>query len=119
MLRGAWRIVSEVNAGEPNPDAGDNGYWFHSDRVIIGSADVAWEWPIRIVARASPPTIDMWSDDPNYPFQDRGIWELAGDRLRLCWGMRNSEVRPTAFMNTADNGWQFLELEPSDEPEPA
>jgi hypothetical protein len=41
VLRRAWRIVSEVNAGEPNPDAADNGYWFHSDQVVIGSHDAA------------------------------------------------------------------------------
>jgi uncharacterized protein (TIGR03067 family) len=119
MLRGAWRIVTEVSCGDLNPDAADNGYWFHPDRVVIGSRDCAWEWPIRVDAGASPATIDMWSDDPEYPFQDRGIWELAGRRLRLCWGVRDSGTRPTGFASTPENGWQLLEMEPSQEPEPA
>jgi hypothetical protein len=114
MLGGAWRIVSEVLAGDPNPDAADNGYWFHPDRVVVGSQDCAWEWPARI----GPGVIDMWSDDPAYPFQDRGIWERRGNRLWLCWGVRDGGGRPTAFDSTPENGWQLVELEPSDEPEP-
>jgi uncharacterized protein (TIGR03067 family) len=86
MLRGAWRIVTEINSGEANPDAGDNGYWFLGDRLIIGSQDAAWEWRIRIDPNVTPHTIDMWADGRDEAFQDRGIWELDGDRLRLCWG---------------------------------
>jgi uncharacterized protein (TIGR03067 family) len=119
MLRGAWRIVSEVNAGDLNPDSADNGYWFHPDRVIIGSADAAWEWPIQVDSSVSPGTINMWSEDPEHRFQDQGIWEFEAGRLRLCWGVRDSGIRPTGFVSTPNNGWQLLELEPSDESEPA
>jgi uncharacterized protein (TIGR03067 family) len=119
MLRGTWRIVSGVNGGEPNPDVADNSYWFHDHRVIIGSQDAAWEWQIRADPNLSPHTLDMWSNDPEYSFRDLGIWELNDGHLRLCWGVRNSGIRPTAFESTAANGWQLLVLEPSEEPEPA
>ena len=110
MLRGAWRIVSEVNGGEPNSDAADNSYWFHDDRVVIGSQDAAWEWRIRTDANSSPYTLDVWSDDPNCPFHDLGIWELKNGQLLLCWGARNSGIRPTAFESTTTNGWQFRRM---------
>ena len=48
-----------------------------------------------------------------------GIWELESGRLRLCWGKRNSGMRPTRFASTQDNGWQLLDLKASHEPEPA
>lgn len=114
MIDGAWRIVSEVSAGDPNPDAADNGYWFRSERVTVGSQDCAWEWAVRVGER----DIDMWSDDPEHPFRDVGIWERRGDRLWICWGVRDSGERPTAFASTPADGWQLVVLEPSDEPEP-
>jgi uncharacterized protein (TIGR03067 family) len=110
--------VSEWNAGQPNRNAADNGYWFHPKHVIVGSQDWAWEWPIRVDATCSPHTIDMWSTDSTYVFNDLGIWELTGGRLRLCWGLRDSGVRPNKFASTLDNGWELLELAPWDEPEP-
>jgi hypothetical protein len=61
----------------------------------------------------------MWSDDPEHAFHDHGIWELSAGRLRLCWGVRDSGVRPSGFASTPQNGWQLLELKPSDELEPA
>ena len=115
MLKGAWRSGSEISGGDPNPDAADIGYWFHADRVTIGSQDCAWEWPIRVSGR----DIDMWSDDPAYPFRDVGIWERRGDRLWICWGVRDSGERPTALASTPSDGWQLVVLEPADEPEPS
>lgn len=112
------RTVSEVSAGVSNPDAADNGYWFHPNRVVLGSEDCAWEWPIEQCEGQPVGTLDMWSDDPAYPFRDVAIWELRGNRLWLCWGVRDSGERPTAFSSTADNGYQLVVLEPSAEAEP-
>ena len=117
-LLGAWRIAREQNAGEDNPHAADNGYWFHESHVVIGSADAAWEWPIRLDATTTPHAIDMWSDDPRQAFRDLGIWAETGGILQICWGVRDSGLRPADFASTPGNGWQLLELVPSDEPEP-
>ena len=108
-ILGTWVIVSSERFGEPNETAVGNRYTFREDKLSawlqeFGDFNVDY-------------TIDPTKDPKNFDFElgsepsiHRGIYQLDGDTLRLCFLTRN---RPTSFKTKEGDPWVSHVLERS------
>jgi uncharacterized protein (TIGR03067 family) len=96
QLQGTWRAVRVVTAAGVVPDevARQLRYVFAGDRVTLFEGDRATGAGTVAVLPATPKAIDVaMSDGPGAGQVARGVYELAGSRLRLCIGPE----RPAGF----------------------
>jgi uncharacterized protein (TIGR03067 family) len=98
QLQGTWRAVRVVTATGPVPDevARRLRYVFVGDRVNLFEGDRATgAGTVVLHATTTPKGIDVAVDDgPGAGQVAKGVYELSGDRLRLCIGPE----RPAGFV---------------------
>jgi uncharacterized protein (TIGR03067 family) len=106
-LRGTWVFVSSERGGR---DEGVKELAEKGGPLKLTFADETFRFHLpagaarpqsyRLDAAAKPHMID-WSNV-------RGIYELDGDKLTVCWGQPNGG-RPTKFASTPDGGeWLWV-----------
>jgi uncharacterized protein (TIGR03067 family) len=119
-IQGTWKVVKVISAGEmvPNLDKANLVFSFHGKSCKTRAVDMA---EVRGTFTLGPVTRPKFIDfrTPGEGTQ-RGIYDLEGDKLRLCLPNRVREERPPDFVSTKGNNcsiW-FLERQ-SDKPKPA
>jgi uncharacterized protein (TIGR03067 family) len=97
LLQGTWRAVRVSTAAGPVADgvARQLRYRFAGDRVTLFEGDRATgSGTVTVLPAADPKGIDVaMTDGPGAGQVARGVYEVAGDRLRLCIGPE----RPAGF----------------------
>jgi len=107
QLQGEWSMVSGSADGNPMPDAmresakrvckGDE------TTVMIG-AQLLMKAKFTIDPSRKPKTIDyQMIDGPTKGKKQLGIYQVAGDRAKFCFGSPGSE-RPTDFTSQSGDG---------------
>ncbi len=102
-MAGLWRPISAENNGFKSSEENLKGELWNRD------ADGKWamqrdgktvvEWAIKSIdATAKPKTIDIEVASGTYKgVVYRGIYELDGDTLRICFALPDRAERPTEF----------------------
>jgi uncharacterized protein (TIGR03067 family) len=109
-LQGTWRFVSLEQSGKKVPDeklqplrvliTGDRFVFKNGERTVE-------ETILKPDPSKKPAAIDIKATaGPRKGKVHLGIYELAGDTLKMCWSPPDKE-RPMAFTTQADSG-QFL-----------
>jgi RNA polymerase sigma-70 factor (ECF subfamily) len=106
-LQGTWVAVSIERAGVKNndPNIDDYQFTFAGDGVTYRSKNRKTEGSFRLDPTRKPKEIDM---ELNEEVVTQAIYELDGNRLKLCWAKPpKPSGRPTEF-DTANNPFTIL-----------
>ena len=101
QLKGTWQLTSEVKDGEARPEDyvksiqlafDDRGEW-----TVKKDGDLIFKGTSKLEPSQKPKHLDLTLTVPeeNKGLQVQGIYEVKGDKLRICWTI-NGE-RPTEF----------------------
>jgi uncharacterized protein (TIGR03067 family) len=91
LIQGTWRVEAAVVDGKNDDVPADAAVIFRGDKMIIRER-VRETDPFRLDPTKTPKAIDVGSPKDSSP----GIYELDGDRLRICL-VRGDGARPTAL----------------------
>ena len=103
LLQGTWKIESLAAGGQPESAESftTRRLVFHGDKFTMRSPARSLTNSFTLDATKKPKAVDLHSsNNPNEP--GRGIYELAGDRLKLCVVFDPKAERPTAFESKTD-----------------
>jgi uncharacterized protein (TIGR03067 family) len=102
-LAGTWRPVSAENNGYQAPDEDLKGTRWTRDAdgkwtMRRGDEALVW-WAVKTIdATKNPRSIDIEvTAGPHKGVIYRGIYELDGDTLRICFALPERTERPTEF----------------------
>jgi uncharacterized protein (TIGR03067 family) len=113
-IQGKWKITAQVEEGKPSPPARYEKMClrFTADKMIAVERDEKHEATYKLGPRRTPPAIEITPDDgPSKGEQARGIYQLDGDRLKICLTLEAGKEPPTDFSAPADSGRVLLTLE--------
>jgi erythromycin esterase len=113
-FQGTWQVVSLNQEGENRPLAGPfanlQAVVKGENRILRAGETILAQSRYRIDPLAQPPAIDVVLSDGAMRGQTMlGIYEINGDRLRLCLGPAGGE-RPCEFAPKAGSGHVLQEL---------
>ena len=111
-LEGDWRIESlEIDGtGVPAAALAQSRILMDGDRFRTESPEATYEGVFTIDADESPPHITIeFVSGPEAGNTCKGIYELAGDALRMCLCVQG-DTRPTAFATKAGSGHAYERL---------
>jgi uncharacterized protein (TIGR03067 family) len=100
-LDGEWEIVEMVFKGKVQNFGGPNGGWIKITKEGMsfkypGSENFGRPFSITLHTRKQPRQIDVQYGDDEMPVVSRGIYEVAGDKLRMIENNTEGE-RPRDF----------------------
>ncbi|HXP63099.1 MAG TPA: TIGR03067 domain-containing protein, partial [Dongiaceae bacterium] len=107
LLQGSWRITAlEVEGREmPGEMLADGRITIQGDRFTSTGMGAEYTGTITLDAFAAPRRLDMHFDaGPEKGNTNFGIYELDGDRWRICLATRGA-VRPSRFNSTEGGGF--------------
>jgi len=100
LLEGTWVLQSLESAGKPATKAQIVSLRlklvFAGDSLTFHNANGLKKAKIELVADTDPKTIDFITDKEI----SRGVYELEGDSLKICWAP-DGEARPLDFLTSA------------------
>jgi len=111
-LQGTWIFVSLEVEGARLPDAMLSGskIIIKGDNFTSISAGVTYEGKMKIDLSKTPKTLDLiFTDGPDTGRTSLGIYDLAGDSLRICLSLAGN-TRPTEFASKPGSGFAFETL---------
>jgi len=99
-VEGTWEFKSgEKNGTKVEADALKGKVKITKDMIAMGDGDMHFEFKYTVDAKASPAAIDM--EMTKSPFgagaKAKGIIEVDGDELKLCYNPTEGGDRPTKF----------------------
>jgi uncharacterized protein (TIGR03067 family) len=122
QLRGAWRVIMLTGAGENllrEEDGNDCQFlWFTDEVIVTGDKWAAWDIPYTMKADRTPMEIDILRDDLQDPWLQKCIFEVGGDKLRICAAGSPTMPRPSQFSSTVDDQQVLYVAERCNEPLP-
>lgn len=106
-LQGSWTVQVAEKAGRKETDAElkEFSLEFSETRCVWKAGGKSTELAFTIDPSKNPKQIDLMSDGKKLA----GIYELAGDRLKMC--LSASGARPSQFVSTQAEKTVILELE--------
>lgn len=108
-IKGHWILVDLQGAGE-TPGKKPVGHYVFTDKELKMTGEeggVGLEF--KLDAAKDPKQIDLrWIPLDRGPL---GIYRFEGERLRMCWAMKEGSSRPSEFAPKTENGWLVLLLE--------
>jgi uncharacterized protein (TIGR03067 family) len=111
QMTGTWAVVKAVRNGTPAEQ-------IDQVKVVINKGELHFVTAgknsptarLTLNPSANPPAIDLVPSDGGYKGKPMaGIYELRGDRLRLCFAVPGKK-RPAAFASRAKSGHLLLVL---------
>ena len=99
-LEGTWTLVAMEVDGKPVPEAKlvSASLTISSNKYSLTSRNKLHEVEIKLDASKSPKEIDMtFLDGPNKDRVGKGIYELDGDKLKICRSLDPQDERPKDF----------------------
>ena len=109
-LQGTWWMVTLEMEGQPYPTGGSK-ISIRGDRFVSLNMGAEYEGSVRLDESRSPKTLDLvFEKGPEKGNQSLGIYELEGDRWRLCLGLAGKR-RPTKFAAEKGTGHALEMLE--------
>jgi uncharacterized protein (TIGR03067 family) len=107
-LQGSWTIVSYTVDGKPTPDEGLRGIRLEvkGNRSRFTLAGKTSQGTYHLDASKKPRELDITLVDegPDKGKRKLGIYEIDGDRLRICLGPLGSDQRPKEFASRPGSG---------------
>jgi len=99
-VEGTWEFKSgEKNGTKVEADALKGKVKITKDMIAMGDGDMHFEFKYTVDAKASPAAIDM--EMTKSPFgagaKAKGIIEVDGDELKLCYNPTEGGDRPAKF----------------------
>lgn len=104
-LEGTWVVESASFNGTDAPLKGGEFTFAGKMATMTRDGEMPEQLPYRVNPTAKPATIDFGDPDTPMPEVPVGLYQLAGDELKLCLG--SSSMRPKAF---TDPGCMLLTL---------
>ncbi len=120
-MEGKWSFRSLQLDGNDVPTSmlGQSSLLIDGDRFRTESPEATYEGIFTIDVETTPHHIDIdFVEGPEAGNRCQGIFELDGDRFRLCLGLVGSS-RPTRFATSAGSGHALEELERVDRGRPS
>jgi uncharacterized protein (TIGR03067 family) len=111
LLKGTWTVAKSVEDGKPNKETANAKFTFKEDRLLLKLAGEmrAMEATFVLDPSKKPKHIDISTKDGDTTLTAVGIYELDGDKLRLCVAGPDGPGRPTEF-KSANRKIIYLEL---------
>jgi len=106
LLQGTWTVTEVTMDGQPMPDGMVGGFQvaIAGDRFTSSGVGEEFNGTLVIDEKARPRRLDMrFTTGPQKGTVNLCIYELKGDRLRMCIATRGT-VRPERFESPADSG---------------
>ena len=106
-LQGAWIMVALEVDGKPVPEdkIKDTKLVIKDNKYITQVKGKSYETTFTLDPGKKPKAIDMVFGEGDKKDQVlRGIYELDGDTLKICRGLRPEQERPTEFGTWPDTG---------------
>jgi uncharacterized protein (TIGR03067 family) len=106
-LQGTWQCVAMEREGDPIPpeDLKGSTATYEDDRITLTrDGQVFRQGIVTLDPSKTPSRVNTW--DLNGPYEDQtvpGIYEVAGDTLKLCFSRPGSE-RPARFTTKEGSG---------------
>jgi uncharacterized protein (TIGR03067 family) len=109
-LEGTWKVVSMERDGKKvsREEAEKMRVEFKGQRYAFRGGDEDYDGTFRADASQKPKHIDTVVKQGGKTINARGIYELDGDTLKICWS--DGDERPTAFATKPDSGLRMLVL---------
>jgi RNA polymerase sigma factor (sigma-70 family) len=121
-LQGTWVVVSGERDGTPLPESEARGRMtFTGDEFSFAPSREKIRVTYKLDPARKPKGMTMTAQEG----KDKGrdipwVYELTGNRLKLCWDTKEGKKRPTAFATQPESGLMLVVLrraEPGDEKE--
>jgi len=112
-LEGEWTVVRAEQSGKqaPDDDLKKMKVTFTGGNMTIDTGARQEVCAVAVDATTKPKSIDFRPLKLNNGQVDRGIYELKGDELTLCWGGEKTPGgRTEEFKTTKDGGQRLLVL---------
>lgn len=102
LLQGTWKLVEGERNGEKPPKEFLEAFkiTFKGDTVLPEGAGGERESTYKLDTTSKPRRIDIKSAE-NADRTMKGIYELSGDTLKICFSSPGSETYPTEFSGKA------------------
>src|SRR5947209_7140053 len=94
-IQGTWRVVLLQDSGETVPIHKDSRVLIRADRLTLKDKN----YPLDVAYRLDPSKDPKWIDLGMPQAQYKGIYELKGDALKICYNERPRGERADAFVS--------------------
>lgn len=109
-LQGTWLMLTLEMEGQQYPTGGSR-IVIRGDRFVSLNMGAEYEGSVRLDESQSPKTFDLlFEKGPEKGNQSLGIYELEGDRWKICLGLAGKR-RPTKFAAEKGTGHALEMLE--------
>ncbi len=112
-LQGAWQPISAIEKGkeQSKEELKNRKITFKGDKVTVKHGDKVHDVTFKLDASKKPKEIDVTGkDDDGKEQQMKGIYELKGDTLKVCFATEGGE-RPSKFESPENSNIIFVTLE--------
>src|SRR5262245_27228027 len=99
-MEGEWKLVAMKVDGKPVPaeKLASAKLTIRSSNYTLVTRNKQHEIELKLDARKSPKEIDMtFLDGPNKDRVGKGIYEINGDKLKICRSLDPQDERPKDF----------------------
>ena len=112
-LQGTWEVTKATFEGKEKGPATEVKKLVFKGTQIIHLGDDKSEEPllVELDPKQKPRAIDLWKDfDGEKRGPIRGIYQVDGDSLKLCWSVKIDGPRPKDFAPKAKSLQVYMEL---------
>lgn len=102
-IQGTWLIVSVTEDGKPNEKSKDRKVVFEEKKMIVDTPGGQREGTFTVDPKKK--TLDISpSEGPDKGKTFKGIYELKGGQLKICFSRRPDGARPQEFKSEQGSG---------------